>query len=248
MPKQPTWVLIAFIATLVLGFLLFTRVYNSCSVVSSGWTPCAFYDVAKDFKDVFGWAIAMYVAYIAARPVWRQLELTHDDVAISSIKYLEKEVESLKNLHVQIGAKLAPLKDYILHCCSIGGDCAWNGNSHAVHDACLRTRIALDRIGEMNMPYGKEVDEPLANLIVGISDLEGCFYEMNLSVYVESEPEIDVDAMAVAAREHAAAQAIDHQIANFYRAERQFDAGLAAAITNRLTLISQKKSAMFASR
>lgn len=246
--NQPNLILVAFLLFVPLMFLFFTRSFGACPIPATGFGWCTVYDFVRDFKEVFGWLVAMYVAYIAAQPVWRQLELMRDDVAISSIKYLEQEVEALKKLRAGVDVELGALIGYVQAFCRIDDEFGWSGDANAAHTAAGLASTAHARIAEMNIPYGDEVDGTFSSLISAVSDLGNCFHEMNLAVYLDGDPEVYIDDETVADIESAAARAIDDRISGLHRAKSSFDAGVATAIIHRIDLISRKKGAMFASR
>ena len=171
MPRRPTWVLIAFIVFLVFGFLFLTRAYSGCGATVSGFTTCTAYEVAKDFKEVFGWAIAMCVAYIVVSPVWKQLELMRVDVDISSIKFLDQEIEALKRLKGGVQTALDPLFGYIQGHSQIDEDYAWEGNEHVAHEAERLASQAKDDVNG-NGSFEPGVEELRAGLIEALSRLQ----------------------------------------------------------------------------
>lgn len=246
--KQPNVILVAYCLFVPLLFLYFTRSFSNCPnpAVGLGW--CTTYEFIKDFKDVFGWLVAFYVAYVASRPVWKQLDLMRDDVAISSIKYLEQEIEALKRIRSDADVALQRLVLYIQNCCRIDDGYVWTGDAHAAHHAESLASTALSRIRELSMPFGKAVDEPFSCLLSAVSNLETCFYEMVLSVYIDGDPEISIDDHEIAETERRAAQEIDSRISNLHAAKSDFDAGIASAVSDRIARISQRKGEMFAAR
>lgn len=242
------WIPIAFFAFLILGFLLGTRVYSGCTGPTSGWTTCAFYDVAKDFKEVFGWIIAVCAAYMAARPVWQQLDLMRVDNDISSVKFLEQEIEALKRLRTDVQNALNPLHGYIQSHSQIDEGFAWEGNAHAAHQAA---RIAgeSDRDIRGNGSFEEAVEQPRRDLIGTLWRLQSCFNEMHIATDIEFDEEIS-DAQLNDAREaeRSAAATIDRRIADFDAAYSRFGKSINNAIADRTRLISEKKTAMVSSR
>lgn len=249
MPKQPTWVLIAFIAFLILGFLLGTRVYSGCIGTPPGWTTCAFYDVAKDFKEVFGWAIAMYVAYIAANPVWEQLKLMRVDNDISSIKFLEQDIEALKQMQSATRSILKPIFYYIQSHSKIDADYVWNGDGHANHQIQQDILDAITKFGGMQSSFEEAVENLRSDLIDALRQSCDCFYEMNLVEYWDFEMgESGVDIATARSAAADAANQIDGRIGTLFGARSRLDAGIDNAIAARTRLISDKKTQMVSSR
>ncbi|NLH79773.1 MAG: hypothetical protein GX458_02865 [Phyllobacteriaceae bacterium] len=249
MLQKSTLVLVAFIMFLLMGFLFLTRAYSDCSSVTSGLTTCTIYEFFKDFKDVIGWGIALYVAYIASRPVWKQLDLMHLDVDIASIKFLEQEISSIKQLRSDVLTSMESLTVYIADHTQLDEPFAWCGNEHATAEAENLAMRTKNEINELNSNFGNTIEVPYSELIEAISKLYDCLHDIRISKYPFLEELFTAEnSISIIENGKHAIILIDSYISNLHDAQTRFESGIAKAVDARIALISEKKNAMFSAR